>query len=140
MEIRNYRISLRTAGGTDIIDLTGDVAGKVRESEVRNGHALVFVPGATGAVTTIEYEPGLIRDLKEAVERLLPGNRVYHHDERWGDGNGHAHLRAAFLGPSVTVPVVDGRLVLGTWQQIVFIDFDTRPRDRSLLVQISGNL
>ncbi|HPL64566.1 MAG TPA: secondary thiamine-phosphate synthase enzyme YjbQ [Syntrophales bacterium] len=140
MEVKNYRISLRTAGGTDIKDLTPEVAERVRESEVRNGQALVFAPGATGAVTTIEYEPGLIRDLKEAVERLLPGNRAYHHNERWGDGNGHSHLRAALLGPSISIPIVDGRLVLGTWQQVVFIDFDNRPRDRSLLVQISGNI
>jgi len=98
----------------------------------------VFVPGSTGGITTIEYEPGLKRDLPEALDKIAPMNKTYHHDATWGDGNGFAHVRAAFIGPSLTVPFSDGRLHLGTWQQIVLLDFDNRSRHRRIVVQIMG--
>ncbi len=140
MEFRtvNCDLSFRTSGNTDVIDITRQVSRKVIESGLKEGQVHLFVPGSTAAVTTIEYESGAVQDLKEAIERLAPKDILYRHDARWGDGNGYAHVRAALLGPSLTIPLVDGRLVLGTWQQIVAIDFDNRPRDRKILVQISG--
>jgi len=111
---------------------------EVAQSGVKNGIVTVFVPGSTGGVTTIEFESGLISDLQQMFERVIPTNIAYKHDLRWGDGNGYAHVRASLLGPSLTVPLVDGRLTLGTWQQIVFVDFDNRPRSRRLIVQIVG--
>jgi len=131
--------SFRTSGDTDIIDITTQVSGIVAESGLTEGQVLIFVPGSTAAVTTIEYESGVVRDLKEAIERLVPTGISYRHDARWGDGNGYAHVRAALLGPSLTVPLIKGRLVLGTWQQIVLVDFDNEPRDRKVLVSISGS-
>jgi len=131
-------LSFSTTAGTDVIDITHPVAEKVVASGVREGQALVFTPGSTAALTTIEYESGVIRDLIEAVERIVPKGMDYRHDARWGDGNGYAHVRSALLGPSLTVPVSNGRLVLGTWQQIVLIDFDNRPRKRQVVVQVSG--
>jgi secondary thiamine-phosphate synthase enzyme len=136
--IKTEYIELRTQGNGELKDITEDVERHVRASEVSLGLAVVFVPGATGAVTTLEYEPGLIRDMLEALERLAPKDAEYAHNLRWGDGNGHSHVRAAMLGPSLSVPIVDGRLALGTWQQIVFIDLDNRPRNRRLMVQILG--
>ena len=103
------------------------------------GYVLIFVPGSTAAVTTIEYETGAVWDLKEAIERLAPTGISYLHDAKWGDGNGYAHVRAALLGPSLAVPLIKGRLVLGTWQQIVMVDFDNEPRDRKVLINISGS-
>lgn len=137
-KISNSYLSFRTGGDTDIIDITTHVSRKVTESEVTEGQVLIFIPGSTAAITTIEYESGVVQDLKEAIERLAPQGIFYRHDARWDDGNGYAHVRAALLGPSMTVPLVNGRLVLGTWQQIVLIDFDNRPRDRKILVHISG--
>lgn len=137
-KIANFYISLRTSGDTDIIDITTQVSKKVTESGITDGQVLIFVPGSTAAITTIEYESGVVQDLKEAVERLAPEGIFYRHDARWGDGNGYAHVRAALLGPSLTVPLINGCLVLGTWQQIVLVDFDNRPRDRKILVHISG--
>lgn len=137
-KISNSFLSFRTGGDTDIIDITTPVSRKVTESGLTEGQVLIFVPGSTAAITTIEYESGVVQDLKEAIERLAPQGIFYRHDARWGDGNGYAHVRAALLGPSMTVPLVSGRLVLGTWQQIVLIDFDNRPRDRKILVHISG--
>jgi len=133
-----FHLSIRTSGETDVIDITRPVSDRVAESGVEEGQVLVFIPGSTAAVSTIEYENGVIRDLKEAVERLAPEGIRYRHDARWGDGNGYAHVRAALLGPSLTIPLIGGRLALGTWQQIVLLDFDNRPRDRKILVQISG--
>jgi secondary thiamine-phosphate synthase enzyme len=101
---------------------------------------LIFVPGSTAALTTIEHESGVIEDLKEAIERLAPENLHYRHDTRWGDGNGHAHVRAALLGPSLTIPIIEGKLVLGTWQQVILCDFDNRPRKRQVVVQVSGKV
>ena len=139
MNFINEQISFRSRGETDIIDLTDRVAEKIEEAGVSEGHVLLFVPGATAALTTIEFESGLIADLRETLDRIAPKNRVYQHNERWGDGNGHSHIRASLLGPSLIVPISSGRMILGTWQQIVFIDFDNRPRQRTVAVQITGN-
>ena len=138
-KILNSDISFKTSSDTDIIDITSHVARKVAESGLTEGQALVFVPGSTAAVTTIEYESGVMRDFKGAVERFAPIGIPYRHDAKWGDGNGFAHVRAAFLGPSLTVPLIMGRLALGTWQQIVLVDFDNEPRNRKVLVTISGS-
>lgn len=138
MKIFSYPLTYPTSAGTDIIDITDDVASKVREARINEGQALISVPGSTASITTIEYESGVIRDLVDALERLAPTGIPYRHDARWGDGNGYAHVRAALLGPSVTIPVTEGRLVLGTWQQLVLIDFDNRPRQRRIFLQVSG--
>ncbi len=131
-------IELSTRGDADMHDITAEVAAKVRESGARSGIVTVFCPGSTGGVTTIEYESGALSDLRRLFDEIVPADRDYAHDRRWGDGNGHAHVRAALLGPSLTVPFVDGKLSLGTWQQITFCDFDNRPRSRRLIVQIVG--
>lgn len=131
-------IELRTRGDADMHDITAEVAAKVRESGARSGIVTVFCPGSTGGVTTIEYESGALADLKRTFDDIVPADRDYAHNRRWGDGNGHSHVRAALLGPSLTVPFVDGELALGTWQQITFCDFDNRPRSRRLVVQIVG--
>lgn len=131
-------IDLQTRGHADMLDITGDVAAKVRDSGVSAGIVTVFCPGSTSAVTTIEYESGALADLKRAFDEIVPPDREYAHNLRWGDGNGHSHVRAALLGPSLSVPVVDGELVLGTWQQITYCDFDNRSRSRRLIVQIVG--
>ena len=133
-----YSEQLRTKGRDDCIDITGSVRDAVSRAKVRHGVATVFVTGSTAGVTTIEYEPGLVQDLRDAVRRLFPEHLRYAHHESEGDDNGFSHLRAAFLGPSLTVPIADGKLQLGTWQQIVLIDFDTRPRSRSYLIQLIG--
>jgi secondary thiamine-phosphate synthase enzyme len=122
----------------DIIDITERVAVAVQESGLQSGIAVIFVPGATGAITTIEHEPGLIDDIRAALERIAPKHLQYAHDQRWGDGNGHSHIRASLVGPSLTVPFAIGQLMLGTWQQIVFLEMDNRPRERRIIVQIMG--
>jgi len=131
-------ISLNTKGFADIIDITPKVSLIVEQSAIHDGLVTVFCPGSTAAVTTIEYESGVIRDLQKAIERLIPSDIPYDHDRRWGDGNGFSHVRAAFMKPSLTIPLIQGRLTLGTWQQIVFIDLDNRERQRKLVVQIVG--
>jgi secondary thiamine-phosphate synthase enzyme len=138
-KISNLYLSIKTSGDIDIIDITSHVSSKAAESGLTEGHILVFVPGSTAAVTTIEYESGVVQDLKDAIERLAPTGISYRHDARWGDGNGYAHVGAALLGPSLTVPLIRGNLVLGTWQQIVLVDFDNEPRNRKVLVSISGS-
>ena len=138
MEISNHEIIFQSRGNCDLIDLTDRVDAILRETGVKIGHVLLLVPGATGGLTTIEFENGLVKDFQELMQRLIPEGPGYHHDLRWGDGNGHSHLRASLLGPSLTIPVGEGRLRLGTWQQVVFIDFDNRPRMRSLTVQVCG--
>ena len=138
MTVSTQTITLSTQGNGQITDITGQVAVAAEAAGVTDGIVTVFVPGATGALTTVEYEPGLVADLDELFERLAPAGARYHHDETWHDGNGHAHVRASTLGPSLTVPVCGGQLTLGTWQQIVFIDFDTRPRQRELIAQCLG--
>jgi secondary thiamine-phosphate synthase enzyme len=131
-------VSLSTKGFGDIQDITSPVAATVGKSRIKNGTVTVFCPGSTGSVTTIEYESGVLEDLKKAIERMVPSDIPYAHDRRWGDGNGFSHVRAALLGPSLTVPVSQGELALGTWQQIVFIDFDNRSRRRNIVVQVMG--
>ena len=136
MKIITESIDISTQGHTDIIDITQEVQRLLTQSELREGGVTVFISGSTAAVTSIEYEPGLLKDLPEAFEKFAPTGVQYHHDATWGDGNGYAHVRAALVGASFTVPFQNGRLLLGTWQQIVVIDFDNRPRRRSVVVQI----
>ena len=135
-----FRASLQrdTSPDTDIHDLTADIAAAVAESGIRDGQVLVFTPGSTAAITTIEFESGAVADLARTIDELAPTGAHYDHDARWGDGNGYSHVRAALMGPSLLVPVVDGALALGTWQQIVLCDFDNRPRNRRIIVQVSG--
>lgn len=138
MVITNSSIIIQTSEKTDIVDITHKVKEKVEEARVTNGNIILFIPGSTAAVTTIEFESGVINDLRKAVERLAPQDIYYEHDARWGDGNGYAHVRAALLGPSLTIPIVNKRLLLGTWQQIVLLDFDNRPRKREIIIQTVG--
>ena len=135
--VSSHGISLSTRGDNDVCDITDEVTGAAKQSGARNGTVTVFVPGSTAGITAIENEPGMVRDLQEFLERSAPaGARDHHH--HGGDSNGHAHVRAAFIGPSLTVPLIDGKLELGTWQQIVLVDFDDRPRKRDVTVQIVG--
>lgn len=138
MRIVTDEISLKTKGDTDIIDITPGVADKLAKNNLKNGTVTIFVPGSTGGLSTIEYEPGVVKDLKEAFEKVAPSSDRYAHDEAWGDGNGHSHVRASLLGSSLTVPFKEGRLTLGTWQQIIFCDFDNRSRQRRLILQMIG--
>ena len=133
-------VPVSTRGDGDIHDLTPKVADLVSAHGFEDGQALVFVSGSTAGLTTIEYEPGLLRDLPDAFERIAPRGIPYKHEEAWHDGNGHSHVRASLLGPSVTVPFQAGRLLLGTWQQIVLVDFDNRPRRREVVVQLTGEM
>jgi secondary thiamine-phosphate synthase enzyme len=121
-----------------MIDMTPQVEMVLKRSGIRDGLVTVFCPGSTGAVTTIEYESGVLKDLQKAIEKIMPSNIPYDHDQRWSDGNGFSHVRAALMKPSLSIPLIKGRLTLGTWQQIVFIDFDNRRRDRNILVQVMG--
>lgn len=137
---RLHRFELRfpTTAGTDILDMTPELEAEVGRSGVEQGQLSIFVPGSTGAVTTIEYEPGCLEDLRAALDRVAPVDGEYVHNLRWGDGNGYSHVRAALVGPSLTVPIEDGVLVHGTWQQIVLCDFDNRPRKRRVILDITG--
>ena len=139
MEIYSKTFSINTKGNTDILDISQQVASIVSEAGLREGHVHVSVAGSTASITSIEYESGVIKDLEDAIERLTPRTINYYHDARWGDGNGYAHVRAALLGNSATYAVTEGRLFVGTWQQIVLIDFDNRSRNRNILVQLIGN-
>ena len=138
LKIRAYKITEKTAGFCDIIDITAKVNEHLEKEKIQNGLATLFVSGSTAALTTIEHEPGLIQDLKEFVENIMPSDRRYHHDDRWSDNNGFSHLRASLFGPSLAIPIEDGRLCLGTWQQIVLLDFDNRARTREITVQLMG--
>jgi secondary thiamine-phosphate synthase enzyme len=138
MRIMTKNIQLKSKGETDIIDITDHVSQVIEESSVSNGIATVFVAGSTAALTTIEYEPGLKHDFPQMLSRVAPKDIVYEHDNTWHDGNGHSHVRASLIGPSLTIPVVGGKLTLGTWQQIVFLEMDTRPRNRKVIVQMLG--
>jgi secondary thiamine-phosphate synthase enzyme len=133
------KISLSTKGECDIIDITPQVAEQLSQSGIDNGTVTIFVAGSTAGVTTIEFEPGLVSDLKELWQRIAPKGISYNHDRRWGDGNGYAHVRASLLGASLVVPFSDKQLSLGTWQQIVLVDFDNRPRSREVVLQITGD-
>ncbi|UCE05584.1 MAG: YjbQ family protein [bacterium] len=138
MKVITDYIPISTKGFTDIIDITSQLTETIQRSQVKSGIATIFISGSTAGVTTIEYEPGLLKDLPEALEKIAPMHKRYHHDATWGDGNGFAHVRAAMLGCSLTVPFKDGRILLGTWQQIVVVDFDNRSRNREVVVQIMG--
>ena len=138
MKVVTKQLSLNTEGESDIIDVTELVSQAVHESGIKDGVVTVFVPGATGALTTIEYEPGLLVDFPDMLERVAPKSLLYEHEKRWHDGNGHSHVRASLIGPSLTVPVVRRELTLGTWQQIVFLELDVRSRRRRLILQIMG--
>lgn len=138
MAVVTATIELATRGNGDTTDLTPQTARAVRDSGLRAGTATLFCPGSTGGLTTIEHEPGVVADLNRLFEEIAPRERDYRHHMAWGDDNGHSHVRAGLLGPSLVVPFVDGKLTLGTWQQIVFIDFDTHPRSRRLVVQMMG--
>jgi secondary thiamine-phosphate synthase enzyme len=131
-------LSLHTQGNCDVQDITPQVQEALRDSGLQAGIATVFCPGSTGGLTTIEYESGVVADLRQVLDEIVPPDRDYRHHLRWGDDNGHSHVRAALIGPSLTVPFVEGHLTLGTWQQIVFLDLDTRPRSRRLVLQILG--
>ena len=132
------KISLQSKGNCDIIDITPQVEQQIAEADINNGIVTLFVAGSTAGITTIEFESGLLSDFPNMWERIVPSNIPYNHDRRWGDGNGHAHVRASLLGASLVVPFNDKRLTLGTWQQIVLVDFDNRPRSRQLILQIMG--
>ena len=132
------RIGLQTKGECDIIDVTPQVEQEVWNAKINNGAVTVFVAGSTAGVTTIEHESGLMADFKKMWERLVPRSITYEHDQRWGDGNGYSHVRASLLGASLVIPITEKRLALGTWQQIVLVDFDNRPRSREIVVQIMG--
>jgi len=138
MSVQNQQIFVQSTGRTDIIDLTEQVSGVLRDLSVQNGSVTLFIPGSTAALSTIEFERGVVNDLKKAIDRIAPEDMYYEHNERWGDGNGYSHVRAALIGPSLHIPVVEGKMTLGTWQQIVLLDFDNRPRERRIVIQISG--
>ncbi len=138
MPVRISQIMVQTTGKTDVIDVTHQVMGEVGKSNVQDGAATLFIPGSTAALTTIEFESGVINDLKKAIEKMAPEDIYYEHNERWGDGNGYSHVRAAIFGASLNIPIVEGKITLGMWQQIVLLDFDNSPRERRIVVQISG--
>ena len=138
MKVVSDFIEFSTNGFNDMKDLTASVSEKLAESGLKEGIVTLFVPGSTGGLTTIEYESGLIEDFSELMEKVIPSDVTYHHDARWGDGNGFSHVRASLIGPSLTVPFSSGMLNLGTWQQIVFVDFDNRSRSRRILLQFIG--
>jgi secondary thiamine-phosphate synthase enzyme len=138
MKIISDSVSFATEGFNDMKDLTGLVEKRLMANRLKDGIVNIFVPGSTGGVTTIEYEPGLVEDFSRLMEKIAPSNIPYNHDKRWGDGNGFSHVRSALIGPSMNVPFSDGRLSLGTWQQIVFVDFDNRARTRTVLLQVMG--
>ena len=138
MELQTTTIERSTTGDTDILDLSGDVEAFVNETGVREGWVMVFVPGSTGAVTTIEFESGAVNDLKRAIEQIAPRDGEYEHNLRWHDGNGYSHVRAALMGPSLVLPISEGRVQTGTWQQIVLCDYDNCPRRRRIQLQVIG--
>ncbi|MBI4536186.1 MAG: YjbQ family protein [Ignavibacteriae bacterium] len=138
MEIITEKIRITSRGESEVVDITPHVAALVAKHKLHEGNATVFVAGSTASVSTTEFEPGLRLDIPEALDRLIPKANRYHHDDTWHDGNGHSHVRATLMGPSLTVPFSGGELLLGTWQQIVLIDHDNRARDRNLVVQLIG--
>lgn len=138
IKIHTKKLSEKTSGFCHIIDITAKIRAQLEKQKIDYGQVTVFVPGSTTALTTIEGEPGLVQDLKEFLEKFIPSDRRYHHDDRWGDDNGFSHLRALLFGPSVTIPIEKGSLLLGTWQQVVLVDFDNRLRTREVIVQVIG--
>lgn len=138
MAVKTMSISLSTKGNADIHDITNQIASAVSKSGLNAGTATIFCPSSTSALTTIEYESGALGDLRRLFDEIIPADREYAHNARWHDGNGHSHVRAALLGPSITIPFVESQLTLGTWQQVIYMDFDNRPRQRELIVQLIG--
>lgn len=138
MKIITGKIKINTKGNPDLIDITDKVKKVLEDAKVRDGSIIVFVVGSTAAITAFEYEPGLIKDTQELFENLIPSRKQYHHDATWGDANGFSHLRASLQGPSLTIPFENGKLLLGTWQQIVLAEFDNHPRQRQIIIQITG--
>ncbi len=138
MQVITEYINLSTKPELDIINISDDVRSIIRKAGIMNGQVTVFVPGATGGISTVEYEPGLLQDIPELWEKIAPAGKTYHHNETWHDGNGHSHIRATLTKPDLTVPIVDGEMTLGTWQQIIFLDYDVPARQRKLVVQLIG--
>lgn len=138
MKIITNRIKTDTKGSGDLVDITDDIVELLKASKLKNGNALIFNIGSTAAITTFEFEPGLVKDVQEMYEKIVPSDRHYHHDDTWGDANGYSHLRATLQGPSLAIPFENGELLLGQWQQIVLAEFDTRPRYRHIIVQFIG--
>ena len=138
MSVYTGEINIKTDGEVDIVDITSDLQNQVKKSKIKNGIICVFVPGSTGTITTIEYEPGLMKDLPKALQKIAPKDEYYNHHETWHDDNGHSHVRASIMGPGISIPIINSRVTHGTWQQIVFVELDTRPRTRNLIVQIVG--
>ncbi|MFX0016691.1 MAG: secondary thiamine-phosphate synthase enzyme YjbQ [Promethearchaeota archaeon] len=138
MTVYQSEISLKKTHETDIVDITSELGRIIDHSRVKNGIVTVFVPGSTGAIITLEYEPGLLRDIPEFLERLAPKSLDYFHEQTWHDGNGHSHVRASLLGPSLMIPISQGKMIHGTWQQVAFIELDVKPRNRRLYVTIIG--
>lgn len=138
MTVKTNSISIHTKGNADIHNITDQIANAISSSGLKDGTVTIFCPSSTSALTTIEYESGAVSDLRRLFDEIIPVNREYAHNERWHDGNGHSHVRAALLGPSITIPFVDRQLTLGTWQQVIYVDFDNRPRQRQLIVQLIG--
>ncbi len=139
LTIETHSLKLKSKGNCDIIDITSQVQEIISNRNFSEGNVLIFVVGSTAALTTIEYEPGLLKDYPQLFNKLIPENQTYHHDQTWHDGNGHSHLRASLQKPSLSIPFKDGKLLLGTWQQIIFIDFDNRSRNREIVIQTFGN-
>ena len=139
MTVKTARIEMSTRGDADFHDITDQIANAIRESGVSDGSVTVFCRSSTSAVTTIEFETGALRDLDRLFDELVPSDREYAHNARWHDGNGHSHIRASLLGPSLTIPILAGAMTLGTWQQVLYVDFDNRPRERQLVLQIIGD-
>ena len=138
MTVITKELKLTTNGENDIVNITDQILQIILESKLTDGLVTMFIPGSTGALTTIEYEPGLMKDLPRALQKIAPKGEHYDHHETWHDDNGHSHVRASIMGPSITAPIKDGKLLHGTWQQIVFVELDTSPRDRNIIVQIVG--
>jgi len=137
--VKTRNLSFRTDGNGDCQNITSRLAQLIAECGITDGTVTIFCPSATSAITTIEFEAGAIADLRRLFDEIVPPQKPYAHNDRWGDGNGHSHVRAALLGPSLTIPVVEGQLALGTWQQVVHMDFDVRPRQRELILQVMGD-
>lgn len=138
MKVVSNTIKLQTKGEGDMIDMTSQLSNIVKESKIKNGTVTIFVSGSTAAVTTIEYESGLIHDFPEMLSRIVPKDLEYEHDNTWHDGNGHSHIRSSLIGPNITIPIIHGKLTLGTWQQVVLLEMDTRSRNRTVILQIMG--
>ena len=138
MKVVSDTIKLQTKGEGDMIDMTSQLSNIVKDSKIKNGTVTIFVSGSTAAVTTIEYESGLIHDFPEMLSRIVPKDLEYEHDNTWHDGNGHSHVRSSLIGPNITIPIIHGKLTLGTWQQVVLLEMDTRSRNRTVILQIMG--